>query len=105
MMSGKSLKYLCALLNSKLLRWYLQQVAPTSGMGTLRWKKVYIETIPIPKITEAEQQPFISLVDEAISNKKMADHTSTPEAKIDGLVCKLYNLTKDEISLSINQPP
>ena len=38
-MTGRHLKYLCALLNAKLTRWFLQQIAPTSGMGTLRWEK------------------------------------------------------------------
>ena len=58
-LTGSGVKYLCALLNSTLVRWFLQQTAPTSGMGTPRWKKVYVETIPIPKISASEQRPFI----------------------------------------------
>ena len=32
-MTGGSLKYLCAMLNSRLARWCLGRVGPTSGMG------------------------------------------------------------------------
>ena len=60
-MTGTSLKYLCAVLNASLTRWFLQQMAPTSGMGTLRWKKGYVENIPIPKNNAAKQRPRSSV--------------------------------------------
>ena len=99
MITGKSLKYLCALLNTKLIRWFLQQVAPTSGTGTLRWKKIYVETIPPPQITDVEQKPFINLADGIITAKGNIDSTADLEAKIDNLACTLYNLTEEEIAL------
>ncbi len=98
-MTGEGLKFLCAVLNSPLIRWFLRQVAPTSGMGTLRWKKVYVETIPIPKIPSDEQRPFIELVDR-ILDAKDADagaDTSELEAEVDGLVNGLYGLNREEI--------
>ena len=58
-MTGEELKYLCAVLNSRLIRWFLEQVAPTSGMGTLRWKKVYVQAIPVPQIRRSQQGPFV----------------------------------------------
>ena len=97
-MTGGSLKYLCALLNSTLIRWYLQQIAPTSGMGVFRWKKGYVETIPIPKLTAAEQEPFVKLVDEILAAKaanRVAD-TAEMEREIDRLVYELYGLTGEE---------
>ena len=97
-MTGESLKYLCALLNSALTRWFLNQIAPTSGMGTLRWKKVYVEDIPIPKLSAAKQRPFVRLV-ERILEAKAADpdaNTSDMEAQIDRLVYDLYGLTEGE---------
>ena len=101
MLAGGSLKYLCALLNSTLIRWFLQQVAPTSGMGTFRWKKVYVESIPVPKIRTAEQRPFIELVDEILAAKTatLDVDTSTEESEIDRLVYELYGLTDDEIAV------
>ena len=97
-MTGESLKYLCAVLNSGLIRWFLNQVAPTSGMGTLRWKKVYVEDIPIPKLSTAKQRPFVRLVDR-ILKAKSADpdaDTSELEERIDRLVYDLYGLTEEE---------
>ena len=99
-MTGRYVKYLCAVLNGMLIRWYLQQMAPTSGMGTLRWKKVYVETIPIPKLPATEQRPFIRLVDDILA-VKAADpsaDTSAPEAEIDRLVYGLYGLDNEEIA-------
>ena len=97
-MTGAYLKYICAVLNTTLVRWFLQQVAPTSGMGTLRWKKVYVENIPIPQITAADQEPFVKLVDQILKAKDAdpdAD-TSHLEWEIDRLVYDLYGLTEKE---------
>ena len=98
LMTGASLKYLCALLNSSLIRWFLNQIAPTSGMGTLRWKKVYVETIPVPKLTAAKQRPFIRLVDEILAAKDADPEADTRhlEWEIDRLVYELYGLTGEE---------
>ena len=96
--TGKGIKFLCAVLNSTLTQWFLQQVAPTSGMGTLRWKKVYVETIPIPEIDIESQRPFERLVDEILEAKASdpdAD-TSHLEWEIDRLVYDLYGLTEEE---------
>ena len=100
-MTGESIKYLCAVLNGNLIRWFLQQIAPTSGMGTLRWKKVYVETIPIPKISAVEQRPFVRLVDRILMAKAadpVAD-TSDQEAEMDRLIYALYGLTVEEIKV------
>ena len=98
LMTGTSLKYLCAVLNSTLIRWFLSQIAPTSGMGTLRWKKVYVETIPIPKISTAKQRPLVRLVDEILAAKAADPEADTDylEWDIDRLVYDLYGLTEEE---------
>ena len=99
-MTGKSLQYLCAVLNSTLIRWYLQQVAPTSGMGTARWKKVYVETIPIPKISEREQRALVGLVAEILAAKDRDGQADTEdlEREIDRMVYGLYGLTDEEVT-------
>ncbi len=103
-MTGECIKYLCAILNSKLVRWFLQQIAPTSGMGTLRWKKVYVETIPVPKITAAEQRSFIHLINRILTAKTPDPDvdTSVFESEIDRMVYSLYNLTTEEIAIVEN---
>ena len=43
-LTGENLKFLCAVLNSKLTYCFLRHTAPTSGMGVIRWMKVYVES-------------------------------------------------------------
>ena len=98
MLSGTSIKYLCAMLNSLLTTWFMNNTALTSGMGATRWIKSFVETIPIPEITTAEQEPFINLVDQILKAKDAdpdAD-TSQLECEIDRLVYDLYGLTEEE---------
>ncbi|MDE0405906.1 MAG: hypothetical protein OXI53_11430 [Nitrospira sp.] len=100
MMTGKSLKYLCAVLNSALITWLMKNTARTTGMGLMQWEKFAVERLPIPKIPIAEQRPFIRLVD-AILSAKAADpraDTTEQEAKIDRLAYALYGLTTEEIA-------
>ena len=105
-MTGPCLKYLCALLNSYLVQYFFQQIAPTSGIGTLRWKKVYVERIPIPKINKDQQYPFIHLIDRILEVKatNSAADTSALEAEIDRLVYQLYGLTTEEIAMVEGSP-
>ncbi len=100
MMTGDCTKYLCTLLNSKLIHWFLQKTAPTSGMGTLRWKKTYVETIPIPKLSAREQYLFIELMEHILTANAIdpSADISAIEAEIDMRVYELYGLTTTEIS-------
>ena len=100
LLTGESIKFLCAVLNSKLIRWFLDKVAPTSGMGTLRWKKVYVERLPIPRTADPRQQQFSQLVDRALMAKagNRDSGTSEIEAEIDARVYQLYGLTPSEIT-------
>ena len=87
-------KYLYAIIDSSLIRWFLQ--SPRSPM-----KEGEIELAPIPKITPAEQRPFIRIVDE-ILKAKAADpdaDTSELEESIDWLVYDLYDLTDEETAV------
>ncbi len=61
--TGNNLKYILAILNSKVSEWYYDKITNSSGVGTNKWEKVYIEQIPIPEISKAEMRPFEVLVD------------------------------------------
>ena len=106
LLTGESIKYLCAVLNSKLIRWFLEKVASTSGMGTLRWKKVYVERLPIPRLSVRRQQSFAKLVDGVLMLKggQPESDTSETEARIDEKVYKLFGLTPLEISVVDQRP-
>ena len=99
MMTGKPVKYLCAVLNSTLATWFMQNTALTSGMGVTRWKRFTVERIPIPKLSAEEQHPFIQLVDRILAANPPAPEIDTRDLQkqIDELVYGLYGLTNEEI--------
>ena len=99
-MSGHSIKFLCALLNSNLTTYFMKRTALNSGMGVTRWIRTTVETIPIPKISAAEQRPFIRLVDRILTAKRTGPKADTAdlEAEVDQLVYRLYGLTSEEIA-------
>jgi len=101
LMTGEKLKFLLAILNSKVSEWYFNQISTTTGMGTNRWKKYKIELLPIKMPTEIEEKNIESLVDKILSVKKnnpSAD-TSSLESEIDQMVYELYGLTEEEIRI------
>ena len=98
MITGPSIRYLCAVLNSNLITWCMKNTALNSGMGTPRWVRFTVERLPIPRIATAKQRPFIRLVDSILEAKAAnpdAD-TSHLEWEIDRLVYELYGLTEEE---------
>ena len=97
-MTGEDLKYLCAILNSALATWFVKNPALNSGMGTARWIRGPVERIPVPKLADEEQRPFVRLVDSILEAKAAypdAD-TSEQDREIDRLVYDLYGLTREE---------
>ncbi len=102
------LKYLLALLNSKLIEWvYKKTTVPKAG-GFFIYKVMYLKNIPIKEISSPEQQPFINLVDKILPITKDADYpdNSTKQTKvhnyehqIDQMVYELYGLTEEEIKI------
>ena len=107
MMTGSAIKYLCAVLNSRIASWFMENTALNSGMGVVRWIKFTVERIPIPKISIPEQQPFIKLLDRILQAKAAnpSADTSALEAEIDRLVYQLYGLTTEEIAVVEGSPP
>ena len=97
-MTGQSLKYLCAVLNSDLITWFMGNNALNSGMGATRWIRSTVEKIPIPKIPAAEQAPFADLVDRILTAKDADPRADTSgwESEIDRLVHALYGLSAEE---------
>ena len=100
-MTGEDIEYLLAILNSRLISWYMWSIAPNIGDAALIWGKAYVEKLPIPQIPKAEQRPFIELAQKITAAKAAnpAADTHEWESEIDHRVYKLYNLTKKEIAI------
>ncbi len=89
--------FLLALLNSKLVGFYLSSIVSKVRGGYFSLSKIYVEKIPLKKISSIEQKPFIKLVDKIIDSKNKDKDTLAIEAEIDQMVYKLYDLSKGEI--------
>ena len=94
--TGTNLKYLCAVLNSKVVTWLMVNTAVTTGMGLIQWDKFTVETIPIPYISEIEQIPLVALIDEITDFKKHNKNTISLENQLDEIVYQLYGLSADQ---------
>ncbi len=92
-------KFLAAILNSSITWWIIQQTASGKQGGYYEFKPMYVTQIPIPKIEEKDQQPFVALVDRILELKKEGKDTQSLENEIDAFVYRLYDLTDDEIKI------
>ena len=101
-----SLKYVLALINSKLYYLWLYHRGKRKG-EILELIGNPLSEIPIKKISEGEQKQFIDLVDRIIALNKSNLETYKKQAQelekqIDQLVYKLYALTPEEIEIVEN---
>jgi methylase of polypeptide subunit release factors len=97
--TGEKIKYLTALLNSKLCNYQLFESAPKTGMGDLIISVQALEPLLIYYPTDKEQKQIENLVDEILKKKKAKHDTNSLEKEIDVLVYKLYELTYDEVKI------
>jgi adenine-specific DNA-methyltransferase len=95
-MTGKHLKYILAVLNSKVADYYFFQITATIAGGRKRYTGQYVEKIPIPKIAEKEEQPFNTVVDyilllkENESNQDARKACNYFESVLEAMVYQLY---------------
>jgi adenine-specific DNA-methyltransferase len=107
-----SLKYILALLNSKLLGFRYRSIGKQTGSGVYEYFANGIGKLPIPLADEKKQNEFIVLVDKILELKRREYAEQNPQAKklisrqingidnvIDTAVYKLYQLTPDEIKI------
>ncbi len=100
------IKYITALLNSKCIYFAMRKFYMGGGIeGELKTNN--LEKIPIPKITEKNQELARKITDYAdkILKSKEKDpkaNTQGLEKEIDALVYRLYNLTDEEIKIIEN---
>ena len=98
--AGMDPKFMLGILNSSTIRFYLTQIAGTSGMGTSRWINNYVKEFPIPDASVHDRKSVIRLVERVLDAKATnpdADTTALEE-EIDLLVFGLYGLTAEEIA-------
>ncbi|ELE4934491.1 Eco57I restriction-modification methylase domain-containing protein [Campylobacter coli] len=102
-----NVKYLTAILNSKLIAFWLKHKGKMQG-NNYQIDKEPLLNIPIVTINSKNQKiadELINLVDEILKAKEQDKNVNTQELenKINSLVYKLYNLTEEEIKIIENK--
>ncbi len=105
-LTGEHLRYLLGMLHSKLITFAFKTFYAGGGLGEsgYRYKKAFIERLPIPQITEKNQELAHKITDGAkailaLKGKDPKANTQRLEKEIDALVYRLYNLTDEEIKI------
>ncbi|EAI4441311.1 class I SAM-dependent DNA methyltransferase [Campylobacter lari] len=105
-LTGENLKYLIAFLNNDFVAFMFKMFYAGGNLGEngFRYKKAFLERLPIPKINSKNEKlanELISLVDEILNLKEQDKNanTKTQEDKINSIVYKLYNLNEEEIKI------
>ncbi|ECO2924646.1 class I SAM-dependent DNA methyltransferase [Campylobacter coli] len=98
-----NVKYLTAILNSKLIAFWLKHKGKMQG-NNYQIDKEPLLNIPIVDTNSKNKKladELINLVDEILKAKEQDKNANTQELenKINSLVYKLYNLTEDEIKI------
>ncbi len=107
-----NLKYILALLNSKLLTFRYKSIGKQTGNGIYEYFPNGISKFPIPKIPLDEQKQFVVLADKIMDLINKLKTCNTPQEEklikiqidkvdeqINKKVYELYNLSKEEISI------
>ncbi|GAA8278169.1 class I SAM-dependent DNA methyltransferase [Helicobacter pylori] len=108
-LTGEHLHYLLGMLHSKLITFAFKIFYAGGGLGEsgYRYKKAFIERLPIPKIMPQNQELARKITDGAkqilvLKEKDPKANTQRLEKEIDALVYQLYNLTDEEIKIIEN---
>lgn len=108
-----NLKYILAILNSNLIKFYLRHIAPLKQGGYYTYSSTVLGQIPIKDSSPSQEKKIISLVDNMLElQKKYHDEKTQGNEKerlkqqientdyeIDEEVYKLYELTPEEIKI------
>lgn len=102
-----NIKALLGVINSNLVNWYHLKTYYSQRIpqGSLKYPIEFFKSIPIPNISDDDQLIIENLVDKVLVIKK-ADpiaETFLLEAEIDRIIYRLYNLSKEEISIIENK--
>ena len=72
-------------------------------VGKMRYKKAFLEQVPIPYPTEMQESKISNLVDAIIAQKQSPNNDTNPlENQIDQMIYQLYGLTEEEIEIVEN---
>ncbi|TXJ15736.1 hypothetical protein EPJ64_05870 [Brachyspira aalborgi] len=103
-MTGENLKYIMAVLSSKLGFYIFYNFYSEITLGDVgfQYRKSSLEEFPIPEVDKKTEKEIINLVEKIIEGKKKGIDTRELEGEIDKIVYTLYDLTIEEINIVEN---
>lgn len=106
-------EYLLSILNSTLINYYYKTISAQLGETGIRSFTIYIENIPIPKINEIQNKPFIEKADLMLTLNKSLQEVSLKFSKyfsgqfklekLSGKLEKWYEVPFEEFIKEINK--
>jgi len=102
---GISNKYICALLNSKFINWYVYRFVFGKAIRTMHFDNSTTEKIFVPRDFNSPLIKKIESKIEIIQSNKMLNQkgdTSSIENEIDLLIYQLYELSESQINIIEN---
>lgn len=90
--------YLVGLLNSSTLDFLLKQLAPAVRGGFHRFKREYMEHLPIVEPSEGDKRRLEALVDELQALGGVGARAEALEREVDAIVYRTYGLAAEEIA-------
>ena len=103
-MTGENLKYIMAVLSSKLGFYIFYNFYSEITLGDVgfQYRKSSLEEFPIPEVDKKTEKEIVNLVEKVIEGKKKGIDTREFEEEIDKIVYGLYDLTEEEINIVEN---
>ena len=89
--------YLLAIMNSSIVLYFYTMISSQVRGGYLRYKRQYVEQIPIPKASETDKKAIEKLVQKCLDAKGVG--VEEWEAEIDDIVAHLYGLNEEEVKI------
>ncbi len=107
LMTGKYIKYLCGLLNSKPGEFFFRKYYAGGGLGseTYRYKKAFLNNLPVPAITKSNRE-LIEQIEESVDKLLIIKSKGLDDIELSShvnqLVYRLYDLTDGEVKIVEN---
>ncbi len=94
---------LLGILNSSVVEWFMGNVSSSIQQGFLRFKKVYVEQIPVPEVSPLMRRELEPRVSRLLELAGQGAEAQRLEDEVNQLVYRLFDLTADEIGLIESQ--
>lgn len=87
--------YLLAVLNSKIADYYIRTLGVVRNGGFFEYKPMFVEQIPIPKITTDDAAKIDAILSSSMS-------TEDKQVKVEEIIEAIYGLSQEEITFLHN---